>query len=98
MGVERHINKKRKTPLWQGQPDVVGYRPDFQMIVNFFLYNILNCLLFTAQQLLGLAPQQETNILRSLFRLAPKKKFRERGNTRIISIFESVKGNIVWGV
>lgn len=23
---------------------------------------------------------------------------RERGNTRIMSIFESVKGNIVWGV
>lgn len=78
MGVERHINKKRKTPLWQGQPDVVGYRPDFQMIVNFFLYNILNCLLFTARQLLGLAPQQETNILRSLFRLAPKKKIQRK--------------------
>jgi hypothetical protein len=35
---------------------------DFHMIVNFFPYAILNCLL-TTKQFLGLALQQETEIL-----------------------------------
>lgn len=71
---------------------------DFQMTVNFFLYNILNCLLFTTRRFLSLTPQQETEIFWGLDSGLQKKKLRERGNTRIISIFESVKGNIVWGI
>lgn len=38
------------------------------------------------------------NILSSLYSGLQEKKKRERGNTRSLSTFESVRGNIIWGI
>lgn len=62
---------------------------DFQITVNFFLYNILNCL-FTTKGFLSLTLQQETEIFWGLDSGSPKKKKKNWEKEEIPELYQSL--------